>query len=107
MLPAVSANPHRQLCPSLQEVAQYYQDWQEKRHQLAYMTDGVVVKINDLQRQNRLGFTQKFPRWAIALKYPAEEVPTVVKDIIVNVAHQVIQDVSVLDMQASSLNTGL
>jgi DNA ligase (NAD+) len=49
------------------------------------MTDGVVVKINDLQRQNRLGFTQKFPRWAIALKYPAEEVPTVVKDIIVNV----------------------
>jgi DNA ligase (NAD+) len=58
---------------------------QEKRHQLAYMTDGVVVKINDLQRQNRLGFTQKFPRWAIALKYPAEEVPTVVKDIIVNV----------------------
>ncbi|MFM7351879.1 MAG: NAD-dependent DNA ligase LigA, partial [Microcystis aeruginosa] len=56
-----------------------------KRHQLAYMTDGVVVKINDLQRQNRLGFTQKFPRWAIALKYPAEEVPTVVKDIIVNV----------------------
>jgi DNA ligase (NAD+) len=78
-------NPHRQLCPSLQEVAQYYQDWQEKRHQLAYMTDGVVVKINDLQRQNRLGFTQKFPRWAIALKYPAEEVPTVVKDIIVNV----------------------
>jgi DNA ligase (NAD+) len=66
-------------------VAQYYQDWQEKRHQLAYMTDGVVVKINDLQRQNQLGFTQKFPRWAIALKYPAEEVPTVVKDIIVNV----------------------
>lgn len=78
-------NPHRQLCPSLQEVTQYYQDWQEKRHQLAYMTDGVVVKINDLQRQNRLGFTQKFPRWAIALKYAAEEVPTVVKDIIVNV----------------------
>jgi DNA ligase (NAD+) len=78
-------NPHRQLCLSLQEVAQYYQDWQEKRHQLAYMTDGVVVKINDLQRQNQLGFTQKFPRWAIALKYPAEEVPTVVKDIIVNV----------------------
>lgn len=78
-------NPHRQLCASLQEVAQYYQDWQEKRHQLAYMTDGVVVKINDLQRQNQLGFTQKFPRWAVALKYPAEEVPTVVKDIIVNV----------------------
>jgi DNA ligase (NAD+) len=78
-------NPHRKLCQSLQEVAQYYQDWQEKRHQLAYMTDGMVVKINDLQRQNQLGFTQKFPRWAVALKYPAEEVPTVVKDIIVNV----------------------
>jgi DNA ligase (NAD+) len=78
-------NPHRKLCSSLQEVAQYYQDWQEKRHQLAYMTDGVVVKLNDFNRQNQLGFTQKFPRWAVALKYPAEEVPTVVKDIIVNV----------------------
>ena len=46
---------------------------------------GVVVKLNNYALQRQLGFTQKFPRWAIALKYPAEEAPTVVKDIIVNV----------------------
>jgi DNA ligase (NAD+) len=49
------------------------------------MTDGVVVKINPLALQEKLGFTQKFPRWAIALKYPAEEAPTVVERISVNV----------------------
>ena len=78
-------NPHRQICPSLQEVDEYYQQWETKRHDLPYLTDGVVVKINSLTLQTQLGFTQKFPRWAIALKYPAEELPTVVKDIIVNV----------------------
>jgi DNA ligase (NAD+) len=78
-------NPHRQLCPSLADVEAYYQHWENRRKELAYLTDGVVVKINSYKLQKRLGFTQKFPRWAIALKYPAEEVPTVVKDIIVNV----------------------
>ena len=78
-------NPHRQICPSLQKVDEYYQQWETKRHDLPYLTDGVVVKINSLTLQTQLGFTQKFPRWAIALKYPAEELPTVVKDIIVNV----------------------
>ena len=78
-------NPHRQLCPSLSEVREYYQHWEKARNKLPYMTDGVVVKLNNYQLQQQLGFTQKFPRWAIALKYPAEEAPTVVKDIIVNV----------------------
>ena len=78
-------NPHRKLCQSLEEVAQYFADWDSKRHNLPYMTDGVVVKLNSYNLQKQLGFTQKFPRWAIALKYPAEEAPTVVKDIIVNV----------------------
>ncbi|MDJ0691385.1 MAG: NAD-dependent DNA ligase LigA [Xenococcaceae cyanobacterium MO_188.B32] len=78
-------NPHRQLCPSLPEVAKYYRYWETARDNLPYMTDGVVVKLNNYDLQRQLGFTQKFPRWAIALKYPAEEVPTVVKDIIVNV----------------------
>ena len=78
-------NPHRQLCPSLQEVKEYYQNWETKRRDLPYLTDGVVVKLNSFQLQEQLGFTQKFPRWAIALKYPAEELPTIVKDIIVNV----------------------
>ena len=43
------------------------------------MTDGIVIKINSLNLQNQLGFTQKFPRWAIALKYPADETPTMVE----------------------------
>lgn len=78
-------NPNRKLCPSLDAVQEYYQKWETERRNLPYMTDGVVVKINDCTLQEKLGFTQKFPRWAIALKYPAEEAPTVVLDITVNV----------------------
>ena len=78
-------NPNRKLCRSLAEVSEYFQHWDTERRKLAYMTDGVVVKINDYRLQEKLGFTQKFPRWAIALKYPAEEAPTVVNAIKVNV----------------------
>jgi DNA ligase (NAD+) len=78
-------NPNRKLCQSLAEVEAYFEEWDTRRKTLPYMTDGVVVKLNSYQLQPLLGFTQKFPRWAIALKYPAEETPTVVKDIIVNV----------------------
>ena len=78
-------NPNRKLCRSLAEVEAYFQQWDTGRKTLPYMTDGVVVKLNDYRLQQQLGFTQKFPRWAIALKYPAEETPTVVENIIVNV----------------------
>lgn len=78
-------NPNRRLCTSLGEVAAFYDDWSSDRHNLPYLTDGVVVKINSLSLQQTLGFTQKFPRWAIALKYPAEEAPTIVENISVNV----------------------
>ncbi|ELR97829.1 NAD-dependent DNA ligase LigA [Gloeocapsa sp. PCC 73106] len=78
-------NPHRRLCPSLENVAAYYQDWESQRQNLPYLTDGVVVKVNDYQIQKTLGFTHKFPRWAIALKYPPQTIPTRVKEIIVNV----------------------
>ncbi|WP_013323157.1 NAD-dependent DNA ligase LigA [Gloeothece verrucosa] len=78
-------NPNRKLCQSLEDVEQYYQHWDTRRRNLPYMTDGVVVKINDYDLQKQLGFTQKFPRWAIALKYAAEEAPTRVKNITVNV----------------------
>lgn len=78
-------NPNRQRCASLEEVGNYYNYWDIQRRNLPYMTDGVVVKINSFALQEELGFTQKFPRWAIALKYPAEEAPTVVKNISVNV----------------------
>lgn len=78
-------NPNRKLCQSLLEVADYYEDWNTERLNLPYMTDGVVVKINSFALQEQLGFTQKFPRWAVALKYPAEEAPTRVENISVNV----------------------
>ncbi len=78
-------NPNRQMCATADEVFAYYAQWEEKRHDLPYLTDGVVVKLNSFELQDRLGFTNKFPRWAIALKYPAEEVPTLLKSITVQV----------------------
>ncbi|MEO0757036.1 MAG: NAD-dependent DNA ligase LigA [Cyanobacteria bacterium J06648_16] len=69
-------NPNRALCGTSDAVAGFYNRWETERETLPYLTDGVVVKLNDFGLQQRLGFTQKFPRWAIALKYPAEEVPT-------------------------------
>lgn len=78
-------NPNHKLCGSMAEVAAYYQYWDTERLSLPYMTDGVVVKLNPFKLQEHLGFTQKFPRWAIALKYPAEEAPTRVENISVNV----------------------
>ncbi|BAZ00289.1 DNA ligase, NAD-dependent [Tolypothrix tenuis PCC 7101] len=78
-------NPNHKLCPSLAEVAEYYNYWDTERLNLPYMTDGVVVKLNSFKLQEQLGFTQKFPRWAVALKYAAEEAPTRVENIAVNV----------------------
>ncbi len=78
-------NPNRKICYSLDEVREYYEYWDTERRNLPYMTDGVVVKINSVLLQKQLGFTQRFPRWAIALKYPAQEVPTIVEAITVQV----------------------
>jgi DNA ligase (NAD+) len=78
-------NPHMALCADLAAVGAYYDRWNTERLNLAYMTDGVVVKINSRSLQRELGFTNKFPRWAVALKYAAEEAPTKVLDIVVNV----------------------
>ncbi|MGB7891696.1 MAG: NAD-dependent DNA ligase LigA, partial [Microcoleus sp.] len=78
-------NPHRKICYALDEVREYYEYWDTERRNLPYMTDGVVVKINSVWLQKQLGFTQRFPRWAIALKYPAAEVPTIVESVTVQV----------------------
>jgi DNA ligase (NAD+) len=78
-------NPNRECCPSLPAVEAYYQDWSVRRLTLPYLTDGVVIKLNDLDVQSQLGFTQKAPRWAIAWKYPPEEAPTQVRQISVSV----------------------
>ena len=69
-------NPNRELCPDLQGINNFCDHWAEARHDLPYATDGVVVKLNDFKLQDAAGFTQKAPRWAIALKFPAEEAPS-------------------------------
>ncbi|MEB3332159.1 MAG: NAD-dependent DNA ligase LigA, partial [Synechococcaceae cyanobacterium] len=69
-------NPHAALCPDLAAVEAFSADWAERRRSLPYATDGVVVKLDDLRLQADAGFTQKAPRWAIALKYAAEEAPS-------------------------------
>lgn len=74
-------NPERQKCASIEEVIEYVQKWQEKRPSLAYEIDGLVIKVDSLEQQDELGFTAKGPRWAIAYKFPAEEVVTKLIDI--------------------------
>jgi DNA ligase (NAD+) len=74
-------NPNRDRCPTLAEVQTYYQTWDQGRHDLSYLTDGVVIKLDSLPLQQQLGFTQKFPRWAIAWKYAPEEAATPVHTV--------------------------
>ncbi|CAG9612369.1 DNA ligase [Bacillus rhizoplanae] len=69
-------NPNRQVCETIDEVIHYVQDWQEKRPHLDYEIDGIVIKVDDVSLQENLGTTAKSPRWAIAYKFPAEEVIT-------------------------------
>ena len=75
-------NPNNRICQNIDEVIEYIQEITEKRESLPYEIDGVVIKVNDLERQERLGFTAKVPKWAIAYKFPAEEVITKLDDII-------------------------
>ena len=69
-------NPNAALLKDLAGVEAFFAQWDTGRRHLPYATDGVVVKLNDLGLQDAAGFTQKAPRWAIALKYPAEEAPS-------------------------------
>ena len=78
-------NPNNRLCHSLEEVEDYYRYWLEKRHDLPYEADGVVVKVSPLELQERLGVVGREPRWAIAYKFPAEQATTRLKYIGINV----------------------
>ena len=78
-------NPASRLCHGLDEVLAFCHEWQEKRDSLEFDIDGVVVKVDDHALQAELGFTSKFPRWAIAFKYPARQAATVVRAIDVQV----------------------
>ncbi len=74
-------NPERRKCGSIEEVISFVEGWVEKRPKLAYDIDGIVIKVDSLEQQSELGFTAKSPRWAIAYKFPAEEVVTKLIDI--------------------------
>lgn len=69
------------LCKTTSEVMAFVEHWDKNRHDLPYETDGVVVKVNSLQQQDELEFTSKSPRWAMAYKFKAEQVSTLLKEI--------------------------
>ncbi|WP_411954847.1 NAD-dependent DNA ligase LigA [Alkalibacillus sp. S2W] len=74
-------NPQTQTFESIEDVIAYTEEWTVKRHELDYEIDGIVVKVDSIDLQERLGFTAKNPRWAIAYKFPAEEAVTTLHDI--------------------------
>ncbi len=67
---------HAKLCRNLEEIKQYITHWETARHELPFEIDGIVLKVNSLQQQARLGYTAKSPRWAMAYKFKAEQVQT-------------------------------
>lgn len=78
-------NPHSRLCENLDAVIQFAEEWRERRHEVNYDTDGVVVKVNSFALQQELGSVSRSPRWAIAYKYPAEQARTVIREIRIQV----------------------
>ena len=78
-------NPASQVVSSIDEVYDYVANAEMTRHDMSYQTDGVVIKADDLSEQEKLGYTAKAPRWAIAYKFPPEEQITLLKDIWINV----------------------
>ena len=78
-------NKERRLCNGVEEVLAYIAEYTEKRPSLAYDIDGIVIKVNDITKYDVLGYTAKTPKWAIAYKFPPEEVVTKLEDIIFTV----------------------
>lgn len=78
-------NKERRLCKDIDEVIAYINEYQNKRNSLPYEIDGIVIKVDDLTAHSELGYTAKTPRWAIAYKFPPEEVTTRLLDIIFTV----------------------
>ncbi len=78
-------NPNNKKINDIKELLSYIDNWTEKRSTLPYEIDGIVIKVNDISDQQKLGFTARTPKWATAYKFPAEEVLTKVKDIIFTV----------------------
>ncbi|MCK9266171.1 NAD-dependent DNA ligase LigA [bacterium] len=78
-------NPNNWLSENISDVIEFCNRWQDKKNLLPYNIDGMVIKVNSLDLQRMLGTTSKFPRWAVAYKFPAEQVTTTLNEIIVQV----------------------
>lgn len=81
----ITANSQASVFTSVDDVMQFVESWEEKRHELPFNTDGLVVKLNDRALYRELGVVGKNPRGAVAYKYPAEEATTIVKDIVLSI----------------------
>ncbi|MGX7351804.1 DNA ligase LigA [Enterococcus canis] len=75
------ANPEKRICHTVAEIWAYIEEMHERRQELAYEIDGIVIKVNDFGLQDELGYTVKAPRWATAYKFPPEEAQTVIREI--------------------------
>ncbi|MDD3906326.1 MAG: NAD-dependent DNA ligase LigA [Candidatus Omnitrophica bacterium] len=90
-------NPHRKVCETIEDAISYCDSFEDKRYKLEFEIDGMVLKVNSLAQQKRLGATSKSPRWSIAYKFPAERALTEIEDIVVGVGRTgVITPVAVL-----------
>ncbi len=78
-------NPNFKVFSNLVDIEKYYLEWNKKKEKLDYGLDGIVIKINSTKVQRILGYTAKSPRWGVAYKFPAEQVTTVVEDIVLQV----------------------
>ena len=78
-------NPHFRDAATVEDVLQFIDEWKERRHTLDFGTDGVVVKVDRIADQKRLGFVANNPRWATAFKFPAEQATTTIEDILIYV----------------------
>jgi DNA ligase (NAD+) len=81
----LAVEPHWRECAGIDAVIAFCDEWRDKRGGLAFETDGVVIKLNDIAQRERLGFTSKFPRWATAFKFPAERKVAMLHRIEVNI----------------------
>lgn len=91
-------NPNIRRCFNIEESIEYCHSWKNRRNELNYEIDGMVIKVNQLVTREKLGSTSKSPRWAIAYKFPAEQMTTVVQDIFIGVGRTgALTPVAILD----------
>ena len=95
---ALPVNPNFKLCKDIDEVISYINYWTENKEDLPYDIDGIVIKVNSYSTQEKVGYTQKSPRWATAYKFPEEELATKLLDVELSVGRTgIITPVAILD----------